>query len=49
MDLHRGCRRSAWGDMSIVSYDLGDSLDAAHGAGFDSVGEIAVWRKAHWR
>ena len=35
-----------WGDMSIVSYDLGDSLDAAHSTGFDSVGELAVWRKA---
>ena len=35
-----------WGDMPIVSYDLGDSLDAAHGAGFDSVGELAVWIKA---
>ena len=35
-----------WGDMPIVSYDLGDSLVAAHGAGFESVGELAVWRKA---
>ena len=35
-----------WGDMPIVSYDVGDSLAAAHGAGFGSVGELAVWRKA---
>lgn len=35
-----------WGDISIVSYDLDDSLDAAHGAGFESVGELAVWHKA---
>ena len=35
-----------WGDVPIVSYDLGDSLDAAHGAGFDSVGELTVWLKA---
>jgi hypothetical protein len=35
-----------WGDMPIVSYDLGDSLAAAHGAGFDSVGELTVWLKA---
>ena len=31
-----------WGDMPIVGYDSGDSLDAAHVAGFESVGELVV-------
>jgi hypothetical protein len=35
-----------WGDMPIVSYDSGDSLDAAHAAGFESVGELVVWVNA---
>jgi len=35
-----------WGDMPIVSYDSGDSLDAAHDAGFESVGELVVWVNA---
>jgi hypothetical protein len=38
--------RALWGDVPIVSYAVGDSLDAAHGAGFDSVGELTVWLKA---
>jgi hypothetical protein len=32
-----------WGAMPIVSYDSGDSLDAAHRAGFASIGELVVW------
>lgn len=32
-----------WGDMPTVSYDSGDSLDAAHSAGFESIGELVVW------
>ena len=35
-----------WGDMPIVSYDSGDSLDAAHAAGFEGVGELVVWVNA---
>jgi hypothetical protein len=35
-----------WGFMPVVSYDRGDSLEAAHGAGFDSVGELTVWLRA---
>jgi hypothetical protein len=35
-----------WGDMPIVSYDSRDSLDAAHDAGFESVGELVVWVNA---
>ena len=32
-----------WGDLPIVGYDAGDSLDAACGAGFETVGELVVW------
>lgn len=32
-----------WGAMPIVSYDSGDALDAAHHAGFGSIGELVVW------
>ena len=32
-----------WGDVPIVGYDRGDGLNAAHGAGFESVGELVVW------
>jgi hypothetical protein len=32
-----------WGDTPTVSYDSGDSLDAAHRAGFQSIGELVVW------
>jgi len=32
-----------WGDMPIVSYDAGDALDAAHEAGFESIGDLVVW------
>lgn len=35
-----------WGDMPIVSYDSGDSLGAAHDAGFESLGELVVWVNA---
>jgi hypothetical protein len=34
-----------WGQMPVVGYDSGASLDAAHEAGFDSIGELVVWRK----
>jgi hypothetical protein len=32
-----------WGDLPTVGYDFGDSLDAAHRAGFESIGELVVW------
>jgi hypothetical protein len=32
-----------WGDAPTVSYDSGDSLDAAHSAGFESIGQVVVW------
>lgn len=32
-----------WGTGPTVSYDSGDSLDAAHRAGFESIGELVVW------
>lgn len=38
--------RALLGQMPVVSYDSGASLDAAHQAGFDSIGELVVWLKA---
>ena len=35
-----------WGEMTTVSYDSGDSLDAAHRGGFKSIGELVVWLHA---
>jgi RimJ/RimL family protein N-acetyltransferase len=35
-----------WGPMPVVGYDSGSALDAAHRAGFVSVGELAVWLAA---
>jgi hypothetical protein len=32
-----------WGQMPVVGYDSGASLDAARRAGFDSIGELVVW------
>jgi hypothetical protein len=32
-----------WGQMPVVSYDSGASLDAAREAGFESIGELVVW------
>jgi len=37
--------RARWGHMPIVSYDSGPSLEAAHGAGYRSIGELVVWLK----
>jgi hypothetical protein len=34
-----------WGPMPIVSYESDAALEAAHQAGFNSVGELAVWVK----
>jgi hypothetical protein len=35
--------QTVWGRMPVVGYDRGDSLDAAHRAGFETVGHLAVW------
>jgi hypothetical protein len=32
-----------WGDMPIVGYDSGASLDGAHAAGFQTIGDLIVW------
>lgn len=37
--------QARWGSVPIVSYDSGAALEAAHEAGFGSVGELAVWVK----
>ena len=34
-----------WGEMPLVAYDSGNSLAAAHAAGFASTGELVVWLK----
>ena len=40
-----GFTQTRWGAMPIVGYDTADSLDAAHEAGFVTVGTLAVWSK----
>jgi hypothetical protein len=32
-----------WGDMRLVGYDSGASLNAARDAGFASIGELVIW------
>jgi hypothetical protein len=34
---------AVWQPLPVVSYDWGASLDAAHEAGFHSIGELCVW------
>ena len=41
-----GAAKALWGEMPVVGYDSGASLDAAQQAGFDSIGELVVWLKA---
>jgi len=41
-----GIAAALWGEMTTVSYDSGDSLDAAHRGGFKSIGELVVWLNA---
>ena len=38
--------KAVWGQMPVVGYDSGASLDAARQAGFDSIGDLVVWLKA---
>lgn len=35
--------RAVWGWMPVVGYEAGESLDAAHRAGFETIGSLAVW------
>jgi hypothetical protein len=37
--------QARWGQLPVVGYDSGAALDAAHRAGFASVGELVVWVK----
>jgi hypothetical protein len=42
---HDGARaaEACWGSLPVVGYDSGAALEAAHEAGFGSIGELAVW------
>jgi len=35
--------RAEWGDLPVVGYEAGESLAAAHRAGFETIGILAVW------
>lgn len=35
--------QAVWGRMPVVGYDTGEALDAAHRAGFETIGSLAVW------
>jgi hypothetical protein len=35
--------QTVWGRIPVVGYDRGESLDAAHRAGFETIGSLAVW------
>jgi hypothetical protein len=35
--------QAVWGRMPVVGYDAGEALDAAHRAGFETIGSLAVW------
>jgi hypothetical protein len=35
--------QAVWGRVPVVGYDTGESLDAAHQAGFETIGNLAVW------
>jgi hypothetical protein len=37
--------QARWGPGPLVGYDSGPSLEAAHQAGFASIGELVVWLK----
>jgi hypothetical protein len=34
-----------WGELPVVAYDSGPSLDAARAEGFESVGDVVIWLK----
>ena len=35
--------RAEWGGMPVVGYEDGESLAAAHRAGFETIGVLAIW------
>ena len=35
--------RAHWGALPVVGYESGAALEAAHEAGFRSIGELTVW------
>jgi hypothetical protein len=35
--------QTVWGRIPVVRYDRGESLEAAHRAGFETTGSLAVW------
>lgn len=35
--------QAVWGPMPVVGYDEGESLEAAHRAGFKTIGSLAIW------
>jgi hypothetical protein len=35
--------QAVWGSMPVIGYDEDDSLEAAHRAGFKSIGSLAIW------
>jgi hypothetical protein len=39
--------QAIWGPMPIVGYDEGESLEAAHRAGFTTIGSLAIWNRTH--
>ena len=46
--------QAVWGPMPVVGYDKGESLDAAHRAGFETIGSLAAGstertRNSAWR
>jgi hypothetical protein len=38
-----GAARSRWGPLPVVGYARDEPLDAAHAAGFATIGDLAVW------
>jgi hypothetical protein len=44
LDAAKAAQRG-WGPIAVIGYDSGASLEAAHHAGFDSIGELVVWVK----
>ncbi len=42
-DAGAAAAAALWGEMPVVGYDSGASLDAARRVGFESIGELVVW------
>jgi hypothetical protein len=43
LDSRRRAVATLWGELTTIGYESGDALHAAHGAGFESIGELVVW------